>query len=47
MSRSVQIRADGVVLVKFNQICLTSTTPSAPIMWLRSFFYVSRPPLLS
>src|SRR6185436_13497310 len=31
------IRADGVVLIKFDQIRLTNTTPSAPTRWLRTF----------
>ena len=46
-SEATEIRADGVVLIKFNQILLTNTTPSAPTRWLRTFFFMSRPPLLS
>jgi hypothetical protein len=46
-SEATEIRADGVVLIKFHQIRLTNTTPAAPTMWLRTFFLMSRPPLLS
>jgi len=35
---ATKARADGVVLIKFNQISLTNTTPAAPL---------ERPPLLS
>jgi len=31
-SEATAIRADGVVLIKLNQLLLTNTTPSAPTM---------------
>jgi len=39
------VAAAGVVLVKKIHL-LTSTTPSAPLRWLRDFLLLAQPPLL-